>query len=148
MLVGLLRLTRRTTVESSLGGLLISFRNRTIILLRVTLKYNRYFHGFLSEQKAEHRLKELWESTSNKQSYYVVRFSESDVGALILTFIDYIGHIQHEKIINRNGMWYVEGLCEEFDAWKKVKSAFKQVWNIGVHLPKSPYQGLFKKKRL
>eukprot|EP01128_Nolandella_sp_AFSM9_P006224 TRINITY_DN3151_c0_g1_i1.p1 TRINITY_DN3151_c0_g1~~TRINITY_DN3151_c0_g1_i1.p1 ORF type:complete len:824 (-),score=169.85 TRINITY_DN3151_c0_g1_i1:258-2705(-) len=106
-----------------------------------------YFHGFLSEQKAEHRLKQLWESTSNKQSYYVVRFSESDVGGFILTFIDYIGHVQHEKITNRGGMWYVEGICEEFDSWKKVKNAFKQVWNIGVHLPKGPYDGLFKKKR-
>lgn len=106
-----------------------------------------YFHGFLSESKAEHQLKQLWESTSNKQSYYVVRFSESDVGGFILTFIDYIGHIQHEKITNRNGMWYVEGICEEFDSWKKVKNAFKQVWNIGVHLPKSPYQGMFKRKR-
>jgi len=87
-----------------------------------------FFHGFLSEHKAEHQLKQLWESTSNKQSYYVVRFSESDVGGFILTFIDYIGHIQHEKITNRNGMWYVEGICEEFDSWKKVKTAFKQVY--------------------
>jgi len=105
----------------------------------------RYFHGFLSESKAENQLKQLWESTSNKQSYYVVRFSESEVGGFILTFIDYIGHVQHEKITNKNGNWYVEGICEEFDSWSKVKDAFKQVWNIGYHLPKSPYSHLFKK---
>uniref|UniRef100_A0A6B2L2L3 Protein kinase domain-containing protein n=1 Tax=Arcella intermedia TaxID=1963864 RepID=A0A6B2L2L3_9EUKA len=104
----------------------------------------RYFHGFLSETKAENQLKQLWDSTSNKQSYYVIRFSESDVGAFILTFIDFNGHIQHEKILNRGGMWYVEGLAEEYDSWSKVKQAFKQVWNIGYHLPKSPYSNLFK----
>jgi len=105
----------------------------------------RYFHGFLSENKAENQLKQLWESNSNKQSYYVVRFSESEVGGFVLTFIDFIGHIQHEKITNKNGNWYVEGICEEFDSWSKVKQAIKQVWNVGYHLPKSPYTTIFKK---
>jgi len=105
----------------------------------------RYFHGFLSEAKAEHQLKQLWDGSSYKQSYYTIRFSESEVGSFILTFIDSLGNIQHEKIINRNGHLYVETIYEEYENWSKLKQAIKRVWSLNYHLSKSPYGHLFRK---
>lgn len=105
----------------------------------------RYFHGFLSEAKAEHQLKQLWDSSSNKQSYYTIRFSESDVGGFIITYIDQHGLIYHEKIFNRNGNLFVESICEEYESWSKLKQAIKRVWGLNYHLTKSPYGHLFRK---
>jgi len=105
----------------------------------------RYFHGFLSETKAEHQLKQLWDGSSYKQSYYTIRFSESEVGSFILTFIDSLGNIQHEKILNRNGHLHVETIYEEYENWSKLKQAIKRVWSLNYHLSKSPYGHLFRK---
>lgn len=96
----------------------------------------RYFHAFISEAKVNNELRKLFESTSNKRTYYVFRFSKSDIGAFILSFIDVNGDIHHKKILNIRGHYEVEDFeGEEFPNWKKVKQACKKEWHLTSHLP-------------
>lgn len=61
----------------------------------------RFFHGFLSAKKATSQLQTSYDT--KKQQYYVVRFSEVEVGGFYLTFTEEDGKVTHERISNRKG---------------------------------------------
>jgi hypothetical protein len=109
----------------------------------------------LSAKKASHLLQAAFEV--KRQQYYLVRFSEGEVGGFYLTFIEEEGKIANEKITNGKGLfrvkflshatgkWYVESLMQEFDTWKKLISACKTAWNLKKVLSGSPYDNILKK---
>eukprot|EP01126_Amoeba_proteus_P009255 TRINITY_DN13508_c0_g1_i12.p1 TRINITY_DN13508_c0_g1~~TRINITY_DN13508_c0_g1_i12.p1 ORF type:complete len:538 (-),score=117.89 TRINITY_DN13508_c0_g1_i12:198-1811(-) len=102
----------------------------------------KFFHGFLSSKNAMTRLKTCYDT--KKLQFYVVRFSEADVGGFHLTFIEDDGKVTHERITNRNGKWFVENLMEEYDSWKRVIANCKSVWHLKKSLPDSPYPAALK----
>lgn len=96
----------------------------------------------MSPSKAENQVKTAWESGSRKHSYYVVRFSNENVGVFTLTYITTNGSIHHENIINREGSLILESTKDSADNWKKLKIIMKQTWHLEKHIPSGPYEKL------
>jgi hypothetical protein len=97
---------------------------------------SRYFHGFLSDTQSDAKLTHLWESTSEKKSFFLVKYSMDSIGEFKLCFVDASsGRIESIIIRNHEGTYKViNGL--EFDNWKKLKNAMNKLYNIGKNAPR------------
>jgi len=96
-----------------------------------------YFHGFMSESQSDAKLKNLWESTSEKKAYYLVKYSMDSIGEFKLCFTDQdaSGRIESLVIRNLKGTLKVDN-GQKYDNWKKLKNAMNKLYNIGKHAPK------------
>jgi len=55
------------------------------------------FYGFLSLSKSINLVKSTWDSLKTKQVVYLYRFSNTDMGGFVLTYIDKYGEVHHKK---------------------------------------------------
>jgi len=96
-----------------------------------------YFHGFMSESQSDAKLKGLWESTSEKKAYYLVKYSMDSIGEFKLCFTDQDASGRIESLVVRNlkGTLKVDN-GQKYDNWKKLKTAMNKLYNIGKHAPK------------
>jgi serine/threonine protein kinase len=81
----------------------------------------RYFHGYASESKVAAAIYRSYEA--KREKFFAVRFSTTDVGAFIVSYMDDIGKVVHEKILNCNGELYIDSsnnITETFNSWKKI----------------------------
>jgi len=97
----------------------------------------KYFHGLISDSKTYNELKKKWSSSFNKRTYFVFRLSNSDVGEILLSFIDTRGDIYHKKIINLDKKFWVEEIEQNYDNWTELLRACKREWNLDAHLPRA-----------
>jgi hypothetical protein len=101
-----------------------------------------YFHGFVSIQKATHLVKNHF--ATSKSPCYIYRFSSTDLGAFVLTFIDKKGDISHKKIQYYMGLGYrLEEAQVDYPTFSKLHQACKQRFQLKKHVPHSPFQSLF-----
>ena len=101
------------------------------------------FHGFLSLQKASHLVKNYFATT--KQPCYLYRFSSTDMGAFVLTFIDKKGDISHKKITHIVGKGYrLEETNMDYSTFDKLHSTCRARFKLKKIVPGSPYQVHFK----
>lgn len=100
------------------------------------------FHGFLSLQKASHLVKNCYATT--KRPCYLYRFSSTDMGSLVLTFIDKKGDIGHKKIQHIIGIGYkLEETNMDYATFDKLHKACRERYKLKKTVPGSPYQILF-----
>eukprot|EP00028_Trichosphaerium_sp_Am-I-7-wt_P012674 CAMPEP_0168518466 /NCGR_PEP_ID=MMETSP0405-20121227/6728_1 /TAXON_ID=498012 /ORGANISM="Trichosphaerium sp, Strain Am-I-7 wt" /LENGTH=901 /DNA_ID=CAMNT_0008538801 /DNA_START=84 /DNA_END=2789 /DNA_ORIENTATION=+ len=103
------------------------------------------FHGFYSEEKAEARVKQLWESTSFKRATYVYRFG-TELGGFVLTYISRNGDVRHIRFVNHRGKYIVKDLDAasdlEFDSITSLSKWFKSNLKLKRRLPDSPFISL------
>eukprot|EP01127_Copromyxa_protea_P013464 TRINITY_DN3638_c0_g1_i1.p1 TRINITY_DN3638_c0_g1~~TRINITY_DN3638_c0_g1_i1.p1 ORF type:complete len:805 (+),score=133.08 TRINITY_DN3638_c0_g1_i1:54-2468(+) len=99
------------------------------------LTSKQYFHGFLSDAQSDAKLTSLWESTSEKKSYYLIKYSMESIGEFKLCFVDTAsGRIESISIRNFKGA-YKASTGQKFDSWKKLKNAMSKSYNIGKQAP-------------
>jgi serine/threonine protein kinase len=96
-----------------------------------------FFHGFLSDAQSDSKLQLAWESTSEKKSYYLVKYSMDSIGEFKLCYNDaeVSGRIESLVIRNVKGSLKVDN-GQKYDDWKKLKTASSRVYNIGKHVPR------------
>jgi len=95
-----------------------------------------FFHGFMSDAKAETLLSNVFDSTSNPHPYYLLKYSLNSVGEFKLAYIDRNRKVNYVKIRNIKGQWQIGQSPKTYESWKKVKNVCKQVLDIGTHVPK------------
>jgi len=100
------------------------------------LHQQNFFHGFISDQKAEQLLSAVVESTSTPHPHYLLKYSLNSMGEFKLAYIDRNRKINYVKIRNIRGQWQIGQSPKAYDTWKKVKIVCKQVLDIGTHVPK------------
>jgi len=94
-----------------------------------------YFHGFLSDTQSDAKLTGLWESTSEKKAYYLIKYSMESIGEFKLCFVDTsTGRIESIIIRNFKGAYKV-ATGQKFESWKKLKNAMSKLYNIGKPAP-------------
>lgn len=94
-----------------------------------------YFHGFLSDAQSDAKLTSLWESTSEKKSYYLIKYSMESIGEFKLCFVDTAsGRIESIIIRNFKGSYKV-ATGQKFESWKKLKNTMSKLYNIGKPAP-------------
>lgn len=108
-----------------------------------------YFHGFLSDAQSDAKLTSLWESTSEKKSYYLIKYSMESIGTssgtglhhllgsgeFKLCFVDTAsGRIESIIIRNFKGSYKV-ATGQKFESWKKLKNTMSKLYNIGKPAP-------------
>jgi serine/threonine protein kinase len=104
----------------------------------------KYFHGFLSTQKAAHLVKNYYATTKNP--CYMYRFSSTDMGAFVLTYIDKKGDINHKRIQHNMGNGYhLEEANQDFPDFKHLHDACVARYKLKKYVPGSQYQTLFLK---
>jgi len=105
-----------------------------------------YFHGYFNASKAAHLVKNTWAQTSSKSPCYLYRFSSTDLGGMVLTYIDKKGEIYHKKIQKTDRGFKIEDLqLEDQSNISKVHKICKQTFKIKKVVPDSPYSILFRK---
>mmetsp|Transcript_12616 Transcript_12616/g.14037 ORF Transcript_12616/g.14037 Transcript_12616/m.14037 type:complete len:733 (+) Transcript_12616:25-2223(+) len=119
------------------------FRTLTHILSRP------WFHGFVNAQKAASLVTNHWQQT--KHSSYLCRFSNTDMGAFVLTYIDKQGNVFHKKImyeqLSEKATYSMEDpkcSCESLD---KVHKICKTLLKLKKYVPGSPFMSLFVGKK-
>lgn len=101
-----------------------------------------YFHGFISIQKAAHLVKNFF--ATSKTPCYLYRFSSTDMGAFVLTFIDKKGDISHKKIQYYQNLGYrLEEAQVDYLSFAKLHQACKARFKLQKYVPHSPFQMLF-----
>lgn len=96
-----------------------------------------FFHGFMSDTKAESLLSNVFDSNSNPQPHYLLKYSLNSIGELKLAYIDRNRKVNYVKIRNIRGQWQIGQSPKTYETWKKVKLVCKQVLDIGTHVPKT-----------
>eukprot|EP01125_Pyxidicula_operculata_P005960 TRINITY_DN2081_c0_g1_i3.p1 TRINITY_DN2081_c0_g1~~TRINITY_DN2081_c0_g1_i3.p1 ORF type:complete len:166 (+),score=27.38 TRINITY_DN2081_c0_g1_i3:179-676(+) len=109
----------------------VGFFNRMKDLLS-----QNFFHGFVSDPKAEMLLSAVFDSNSNPSAHYLLKYSLNSIGEFKLVYIDKQRKVNYVKIRNIKGQWQIGQSPKGYDAWKKVKIVCKQVLDIGTHVPK------------
>jgi len=105
-----------------------------------------YFHGFVNAAKAEALVKSTWNQISGaKVSCYLYRFSATELGGFVLTYIDKNGNIYHKKIQRTPRGFRLDDLRIEQPTFVRLHKACKTALKLRKHVPDSPYVGLFKK---
>jgi hypothetical protein len=96
-----------------------------------------FFHGFLSDSQSDSKLQSAWESTSEKKSYYLVKYSMDSIGEFKLCYNDaeVSGRIESLIIRNVKGSLKVDN-GQKYEDWKKLKTATARVYSIGKHVPR------------
>jgi len=94
-----------------------------------------YFHGFLSDYQTEAKLTHLWESTSEKKSFYLIKYSMETIGEFKLSYIDVTKMIHNIIIRNVDGVLKTDS-GHEFDNWKKLKNGMSKLYDIGKNAPR------------
>jgi serine/threonine protein kinase len=100
------------------------------------LQSQNYFHGFMSDAKAEQLLSNVFDTTSTRHSHYLLKYSLNSIGEFKLAYIDKNRKVNYVKIHNANGQWRIGQSPKICDNWKRVKLVCKQVLSIGSHVPK------------
>jgi len=100
------------------------------------LQAQNFFHGFMSDAKAELLLSNVFDTNSIPHSHYLLKYSLNSIGEFKLAYIDINRKVNYVKIHNSNGQWRIGQSPKICDNWKKVKAVCKQVLGIGSHVPK------------
>jgi len=95
-----------------------------------------FFHGFMSDAKAEQVLSNVFDTISTPHPHYLLKYSLNSVGEFKLAYIDKHRKVNYVKIHNSGGQWRIGQSPKICDNWKQVKSVCKQVLGIGSHVPK------------
>uniref|UniRef100_A0A6B2L396 Protein kinase domain-containing protein n=2 Tax=Arcella intermedia TaxID=1963864 RepID=A0A6B2L396_9EUKA len=103
------------------------------------LQSQNFFHGFMSDAKAEQILSNVFDSTSTPHPHYLLKYSLHSIGEFKLAYIDKNRKVNYVKIHNANGQWRIGQSPKICDNWKRVKSVCKQVLSIGAHVPKKSF---------
>eukprot|EP01126_Amoeba_proteus_P039802 TRINITY_DN4216_c0_g1_i4.p2 TRINITY_DN4216_c0_g1~~TRINITY_DN4216_c0_g1_i4.p2 ORF type:complete len:206 (+),score=46.20 TRINITY_DN4216_c0_g1_i4:1650-2267(+) len=105
------------------------------------------FFGFLSSAKGTELVEEYHAEVKGKFCVYLYRFSNTDFGSFVLTFMDKEGEIQHKKI-ERTGQGLVcadnSNERMQFSDFTKLHKTFKKNFKIKKPVPGSPYAMLQK----
>jgi hypothetical protein len=105
-----------------------------------------YFHGFLNAGKAESMVKNMWSQISgSKVTCYLYRFSATEMGGFVLTYIDKSGAIYHKKIQRTLRGYRIDELRVEVPTFAKLHRTCKTAFKLKKHVPDSPYLALAKK---
>lgn len=95
-----------------------------------------FFHGSMSDAKAESLLTNVFDSNSTPQSHYLLKYSLNSIGEFKLVYIDTNRKVNYVKIKNIGGQWQIGQSPKTYENWKKVKLVCKQVLDIGTHVPR------------
>lgn len=100
-----------------------------------------HFHGFLSLNKGSNLVKQTWDHLKTKQVVYLYRFSNTDMGGFVLTFLDKKGDQTHHKKVQRlpDGNYHCDDPKMDFPGFAKVHSSFKKIFHLKTCVPGSPY---------
>eukprot|EP01121_Diplochlamys_sp_Union-15-3_P018905 TRINITY_DN6992_c0_g1_i2.p1 TRINITY_DN6992_c0_g1~~TRINITY_DN6992_c0_g1_i2.p1 ORF type:complete len:402 (+),score=51.81 TRINITY_DN6992_c0_g1_i2:162-1208(+) len=100
-----------------------------------------YFHGFISEAKAERALQNYWDSFSSKRKIFVYIFGQD--GTFKLVFIDKDGFVSNKTISNVNGKFVIkEKNMKPFYSFGSLHKACKQHFKLKKALPNSPLSAI------
>lgn len=95
-----------------------------------------FFHGFLTESQSNTKLQDAFEASSDRKSYYLVKYSMESIGEFILCYYNTdASRVDSIVIRNINGKLKIEN-GEIYDNWKKLKSGVSKYFNIGKHIPR------------
>jgi len=102
------------------------------------------FYGFLSLSKSITLVKSTWESLKSKQSVYLYRFSNTDMGGFVLTYMDKRGEVHHKKIQRTSrGTYHCDEPPLDCLSFAKLHKEFKQIYKLKKFVPGSPYGLIF-----
>jgi hypothetical protein len=91
-------------------------------------------------------VKTTWNQLSgSKISCYLYRFSATELGGFVLTYIDKSGTVYHKKIQRTPRGFRIEDLGIEQPTFAKLHKACKAALKLKKHVLDSPYIALFKK---
>lgn len=110
-----------------------------------------YFHGSLALAKGTSLAKAHYDSlpTNGKTTVYIYRFSNTDMGGFVLTFVDKEGDIHHKKIQRTlEGGFHCDDPKLDFPDITSLHKAFSKIYKLRKCVPDSPFSILFKKKGL
>jgi len=104
-----------------------------------------YFHGFLSLNKGSNLVKQTWDELKTKQVVYLYRFSNTDMGGFVLTFMDKKGETHHKKFQRLpDGNYHCDDPKMDIPSFAKVHASFRKAYSLKVFVPGSPYTLLSK----
>eukprot|EP01126_Amoeba_proteus_P002157 TRINITY_DN10674_c0_g1_i2.p1 TRINITY_DN10674_c0_g1~~TRINITY_DN10674_c0_g1_i2.p1 ORF type:complete len:125 (-),score=25.05 TRINITY_DN10674_c0_g1_i2:8-343(-) len=99
------------------------------------LTSKRFFHGFISNTKSDSLLTQYWQTTSEKKSYFLIKYSMESIGEFRLCYVDSTGAIEFIVIRNSEGSFKIEN-GQSFDSWKKLIYAMSKLYHIGKPISK------------
>uniref|UniRef100_A0A6B2L2T9 Protein kinase domain-containing protein n=1 Tax=Arcella intermedia TaxID=1963864 RepID=A0A6B2L2T9_9EUKA len=98
------------------------------------------FFGSLSLSKSTSLVKSTWEALKTKKKVFLYRFSNTDMGGFVLTFMDKKGELYHKKIQRTlRGTFHCEDPYLDCPSFSKLHNEFRMIFKLKKHVPGSPY---------